>query len=435
MRDLLPEETATWSRVERLAEDLSARRGYRRVVTPILEHTEVFAHGVGAGTDIVDKEMYTFEDRGGRSLTLRPEATASVVRAYFEGGLHQGPQPARLHYLGPMFRYDRPQKGRYRTFQQFGVEAIGDAAPELDVEVIELADAWLRACGIDDATLQLNSIGDAVCRPGFRRALQDYYRPHLPNLCEDCRRRFDTNPLRLLDCKKPADEPLQAGAPSPVDHLCDDCRAHHGRVRDELTGLGIEFEENPRLVRGLDYYTRTAFEFWDPGIDGAQNALGGGGRYDGLAEVLGFQATPAVGFAMGLDRVVLAVQERGAGSPPDRPDVVVIAAADAAVSLGLEVARDLRRVGIATVSAVPGRSLKAQMRQATKLDAPAVVIIGEEELDRGEATVRDMADGAQARVPLGTQSAGLVDALRTILAATDASGETAAVGPVPGAEQ
>ena len=292
MRDLLPADAETWSRVTRLAEDQSRRRGYPRVDTPVVEQTDLFARAVGAGTDIVEKEMYTFEDRGGRSLTLRPEATASVVRAYFEGGLHQAPQPARMHYMGPMFRGESPQKGRYRQFYQYGVEAIGDSSPELDIEVIELAAEWLSACGVGTASLQLNSIGDAVCRPGYREALRAYYRPHLDQLCADDRRRFDTNPLRLLDCKKPSCTPLQAGAPGPVDHLCEPCRAHHDHVRGGLGALGIEYADNPRLVRGLDYYTRTAFEFWDPGHGGAQNAFGGGGRYDGLAAELGFADTP-----------------------------------------------------------------------------------------------------------------------------------------------
>ena len=335
MRDLLPAETPTWERIATPSAHVARldrsparpnQRGYARVVTPILEPTELFARGVGEATDIVEKEMYTFTDKGDRSVTLRPEATASVVRAYFQGGLNQGPQPARLWYEGPMFRYDRPQAGRYRQFFQFGVEAIGEPSPWLDVEVIEMASSWLAASQVTGVRLQLNSIGDGNCRPAYREALRDHFRPHLAEMCEDDKRRFDTNPLRLLDCKKPSCTPFQVGAPSPIDYLCDACREHHAVVEAGLQRLGIEYDANPRLVRGLDYYTRTAFEFWHVDLEGAQNALGGGGRYDGLAETLGFAGTPAVGFAMGMDRVVLALERSGATAEPHHVGVYVIPA-------------------------------------------------------------------------------------------------------------
>ncbi|HEY8741356.1 MAG TPA: histidine--tRNA ligase [Candidatus Dormibacteraeota bacterium] len=398
MRDLLPAEMATWTRLFRVAAQLCEQRGYQPIVTPVLEHTEVFAHGVGVGTDIVDKEMYTFEDKGGRSLSLRPEATASAVRAYFEGGLNQGPQPTRLWYEGPMFRYDRPQKGRYRSFRQFGIEAIGDDTPELDAEVIELASAWLRRCGIEDVTLEVNSLGDARCRPGYRQALRDYYRPHLAELCEDDRRRFETNPLRLLDCKKPQCQPFQESAPRTIDHLCEECAAHHARVLAALDGLEIGYHQNHRLVRGLDYYTRTAFEYWDPGHGGQQNALGGGGRYDGLAEVLGFRPTPGVGFAMGEDRVVLALQEAGRAEPELPPHATIIPAAAGSGPLAMRLAADLRGGGLRVVVQHGTRSLKAQMRQAQKLGAPIALILGEDEVAAGEVTVRDMRRSEQTRL-------------------------------------
>ncbi|MDQ6746878.1 MAG: histidine--tRNA ligase, partial [Candidatus Dormibacteraeota bacterium] len=374
------------------------QRGYHPIVTPVLEHTEVFAHGVGAGTDIVEKEMYTFDDKGGRSLSLRPEATASAVRAYFEGGLNQGSQPARLWYEGPMFRYDRPQRGRYRSFRQFGIEAIGDDAPELDAEVIELAWTWLRGCGLEAVTLEVNSIGDATCRPAYRTALQDYYRPHLGELCADDRRRFESNPLRLLDCKKPACQPFQEDAPRTVDHLCEGCAAHHGRVLAALDALEIPYHQNHRLVRGLDYYTRTAFEYWDPGHGGQQNALGGGGRYDGLAEVLGFPATAGVGFAMGEDRVVLALQEAGKAEPEFPPHVTVIPAAAGSGALAMQLAVGLRVQGLRVVVQHGTRSLKAQMRQAQKLGAPIALILGDDEVATGEVTVRDMRRAEQTRL-------------------------------------
>ncbi|HEV1996804.1 MAG TPA: histidine--tRNA ligase [Candidatus Dormibacteraeota bacterium] len=413
MRDLLPAEMATWTRLVREAAELAAQRGYSPLVTPVIEHTELFSHGVGEGTDVVEKEMYTFKDRGDRSLTLRPEATASAVRAYFEGGLNQGPQPARLWYEGPMFRYDRPQKGRYRSFRQFGVEAIGDDAPGLDVEVIELSGAWLRACGVAEFTLEVNSIGDAKCRPAYRKALQDYYRPHLSELCEDDRRRFETNPLRLLDCKNPKCVPLQAGAPRTIDHLCEECADHHRAVLGLLDALGITYNQNDRLVRGLDYYTRTTFEFWDPGHGGQQNALGGGGRYDGLAETLGFPSTPGVGFAMGEDRVVLSLQERGRAEPESLVEVSVVPAAEASEAAALQLAARLRDAGIRVVVQHGRRSLKAQMRQAQKLGVAAVLILGEDEMASGRVAVRDMARAEQSVV----HQAGVVTAVEQILGA------------------
>jgi histidyl-tRNA synthetase len=398
MRDLLPDETPTWSRLERMARLASMQRGYARIETPAMEPTELFVRGVGESTDIVTKEMFTFTDRGDRSVTLRPEATASVVRAYFQGNLNQGPQPSRLWYQGPMFRSERPQAGRYRQFFQFGVEVIGDPSPWLDVEVIELAATWLQLCGATGVSLQLNSIGDATCRPAYREALRDHFRPHLAEMCEDDQRRFEQNPLRLLDCKKPTCTPFQAGAPSPIDFLCDPCREHHAVVEAGLKALGVAYDTNPRLVRGLDYYTRTAFEFWHVDLEGAQNALGGGGRYDGLAETLGFGATPAVGFAMGSDRVVLALQRAGATAPRPRLAVYVIPTVAEAATLAARTARDLRARGWSVVVDAGDRSLKARMRAAQKLDADVVVIIGEDELASGMVQVRDMAAAEQHAV-------------------------------------
>jgi histidyl-tRNA synthetase len=398
MRDLLPDETPTWERIQRIARVVTRRTGYQMIVTPVLEQTELFGRSVGELTDIVEKEMYTFTDKGGRSSTLRPEATASVVRAYFQGALSQAPQPVRLWYEGPMFRYDRPQAGRYRQFSQFGVEAIGDPSPWLDVEVIEMASDWLRSSGVSRVSLQVNSLGDATCRPAYREALRDHFRPHLGEMCDDDKRRFEQNPLRLLDCKKPTCTPFHAGAPSPIEYLCDPCREHHARVEAGLKRLGIEYEANPRLVRGLDYYTRTAFEFWHADLQGAQNALGGGGRYDGLAETLGFAPTPAVGFAMGMDRVVLALQREGSAAPPFRPGVYVIPAAPAAYEVAAAVARDLREAGWGVLLDPSERSLKARMRQASKVGAGCVVIIGDDELASGMLSVKDLDGGDQRSV-------------------------------------
>ena len=398
-------------RLSRVAAELAEERGYQLIVTPVVEHVELFQHGVGAGTDIVEKEMYTFEDRGGRMLSLRPEATASAVRAYFEGGLNQGPQPARLWYEGPMFRYDRPQAGRYRQFFQFGVEAIGDPSPELDVEVIELASRWLRECGLDEFSLQVNSIGDAVCRPAYRTLLQDYYRPFLPDLCEDDRRRFEINPLRLFDCKNPQCQPFKIDAPRIVDHLCEPCAAHHATLLRTLDALGFAYVQNRDLVRGLDYYTRTAFEFWDPGMAGQQNALGGGGRYDGLAEVLGFSPTPAVGFAMGEDRLVLSLEDKGRMATPPPLHVAVIPAAEGSEVTAMQIATTLRDRELSVVVQHGRRSLKAHMRQAQKLGAPAVLILGEEEMAGGRVTIKNMDGGEQRMVDVAHVVAAVADVL------------------------
>ena len=419
MRDLLFDQTPTWALLESASRLTAQRHGYQRVVTPLLEATELFAHAVGQGTDIVDKEMYTFTDRSDRSLTLRPEATASVMRAYFDGGLHQAPQPVRVWYEGPMFRYDRPQAGRYRQFFQFGAEAVGDAAPGLDVEMIEMAGDWLTACGVEGVTLQLNSVGDEVCRPAYREALRDYFRPYLSEMCEEDRRRFEMNPLRMLDCKKPSCTPFHASAPRIDEHLCDPCHDHHERVKAGLAALGVAHQDNPRLVRGLDYYTRTAFEFWHEDLEGAQNALGGGGRYDGLAEVLGFDPTPGVGFAMGSDRVVLALQRAGREVSADVVEVYLISAAEGADSVVLQAARDLRGEGRSAVVDHSGRSLKARMRQAQKLGSPCVLIVGDDEMAAATLTLRDMASGEQVSV----SSSQLIEQVDSILGVPAVTGE------------
>src|ERR1700694_5389042 len=311
MRDILPRERAIWRVAEQAAARVARSFGYREIETPVIEHAALIER-VGQDTDAVSKELYRFEDRGGRQLALRPEATAGVVRAYFEGGLNQGPQPARLYLIGPMFRYDRPQKGRYRQFFQFNIEAIGAASPALDAEVIEVAASWLREVGLD-VILELNTIGDDVCRPAYLDLLRAYYRPLKDKLHGDCQRRLNTNPLRLLDCKVPQCQPFKADAPRITDHLCAPCAEAWAQVRRLLDRAGIEYRLNPYLVRGLDYYTRTVFEFYPGGASGAQDALVAGGRYDGLAAAEGWPSTPGVGFAGGLDRVTEVVAAGGAG--------------------------------------------------------------------------------------------------------------------------
>jgi histidyl-tRNA synthetase len=396
-RDILPEEIARWHFVERTAHEIFARYGFREIRTPIFEPTELFARGIGEGSDIVAKEMYTFLDRKGRSLTLRPENTAPVARAYIQHQLYRGGDIEKLYYIGPMFRYERPQKGRMRQFSQIGVEVFGSDHPAVDAETIEMLVAFLSRLGIEPVHLVINSVGCPVCRPGYRAALVAYLTPHRERLCDDCRRRLEVNPLRCFDCKVPADRELLAGAPSVADFLCAECVGHFGRVRAYLDAFGIAYDVDPRLMRGLDYYRRTAFEVVAPSL-GAQNALLGGGRYDGLVESLGGPAVPGFGFAVGEDRLVLSLPD-AAGRGDDRPEVAIVALGEPAIAAALDVARRLRRAGRSvTFDPAPGKSLKAQMRRANDRQAAFVLILGEEEMARGVLTLRKMSDGAQATV-------------------------------------
>ena len=396
VRDILPEERVLWRVAEKAAARVARSFGYREIVTPLIEHQELIER-LGEETDAVAKELYRFEDRGGRHLALRPEATAGVVRAYFEGGLNQGPQPARLYLVGPMFRYDRPQKGRYRQFFQFNIEAIGASSPALDVEVIELARAWLFEVGLTELTLDLNSIGDDKCRPAYLDLLRAYYRPLKDKLHAECQVRLEVNPLRLLDCKVPQDQPFKAGAPRITDHLCDECQAAWDMVRRLLDAAGIKYKLNPYLVRGLDYYTRTVFEFYPTASTGQQDTVGGGGRYDGLAEAEAWPSTPGVGFAGGLDRVteLMAAEGEEVISEP-AAEVVVLPDGDL-VAEAAEVARIARTVRAVAVDYEP-RSLRAKMRAADKLGARWAVLLGVDDAKRKVAQLRDMASGEQVEV-------------------------------------
>ena len=392
----MPQERALWRTVEKAATRVARSFGYQEIVTPILEHTDLIER-VGSDTDAVAKELYRFEDRGGRNLALRPEATAGIVRAYFEGGLNQGPQPARLFLIGPMFRYDRPQKGRYRQFFQFDVEAIGAASPALDAEVVELAGSWLREVGLSDLALELNTIGDSKCRPAYLELLRAYYRPLKEKLHGECQRRLETNPLRLLDCKVPQCQPFKSKAPRITDHLCDECTDAWAMVRRLLDTAGIEYRLNPYLVRGLDYYTRTVFEFYPGGASGQQDALVAGGRYDGLAEAEGWPSTPGVGFAGGLDRVTEVVAASGAEVIPE-PAAEVVVLADAGLEVAAaEVARMCRATRSVAVDYEP-KSLRAKMRSANKLGARWVVLLSAADAERHAAQLKDMASGEQAEV-------------------------------------
>jgi histidyl-tRNA synthetase len=396
-RDILPDEIGRWQFVEARARATFERYGFREIRTPIFESTELFARTIGEATDIVAKEMYTFPDRKGRSLTLRPENTAPVARAVIEHQLHRGAGLQRLYYIGPMFRYERPQKGRMRQFHQIGVEVFGSEHPAVDAETLEMLMAYLDGLGIAGAELVVNSVGCPACRPAYRDALLAYLAPRRDGLCEDCRRRMGDNPLRCFDCKVPADRETMSGAPAITEHLCPACRGHFERVRVLLEAFGIPHRIEPRLVRGLDYYRRTSFEVTVPGL-GAQDALLGGGRYDGLIRDLGGPNVPGFGFAVGEERLVLSLPATAA-VPSGAPDIYVAAMGEEGVARALRVGRTLRRAGRRViVEPQPDRSLKAQMRRAHDLGAPFVLIIGESELSERSVTIRKMSDGTQERI-------------------------------------
>ncbi len=397
VRDILPDERAIWRVAELAAKRVAHRFGYREIETPVLEHRELIERGVGEDADAASKELYRFEDRGGRQIALRPEATAGVVRAYFDGGLNQGPQPARLYLIGPMFRYDRPQKGRYRQFFQFDVEAIGGASAALDVEVIEVARAWLFEVGLRDLRLEVNTIGDPKCRPAYLDLLRAYYRPLRSQLHKECQERLEVNPLRLLDCKVPQCQPFKEGAPRMIDHLCEECAAAWGLVTKLIDAANIDYQVNPYLVRGLDYYTRTVFEFYPASATGQQDALASGGRYDGLADSLGLPTMPGVGFAGGLDRVteMMAAEGEEVISEP-AAEVIVLPDGDLAAEAA-EVARIARSVRSVAVDYEP-RSLRAKMRAANKLGARWAVLVNADDSGRRIAQLRDMATGEQLEV-------------------------------------
>ncbi|WP_295916830.1 histidine--tRNA ligase [Anaerovibrio lipolyticus] len=399
-KDILPDTVGDWLYVEDNIRSLCRRFGYQEIRTPMFEHTELFQRGIGEGTDVVDKEMYTFTDRGDRSITLRPENTASAVRAYLQNKLYADNALTKLFYIGSMFRYDRPQAGRMREFHQFGVEAIGESNPAVDAEIILLAMKLLQGLGLNDLELYINSVGCPTCRAKYRTMLQDFFRDKLDDLCEDCRSRFDRAPMRILDCKRDAEKPYMKDAPKITDCLCDECSDHFQKLQKHLTKAGVKFELDPRLVRGLDYYTKTAFEVKYPPL-GAQSAVAGGGRYDGLIEEMGGNPTPAVGFATGLERVLLALEKQGLLPDNNRSvDVYVVALGEAAQEEAFKLVMDLRDAGFSAAVDYAGRSMKAQMKQANKLGAKFAAIMGDDELSEGVVMLRDMAGSEQEKVPV-----------------------------------
>ncbi|HYM52393.1 MAG TPA: histidine--tRNA ligase, partial [Candidatus Dormibacteraeota bacterium] len=401
--DLLPEDAPTWEWLETLARDLSNRYAFDRVDTPLFERTDLFERGLGETSDAVEKEIFRVSGPSGSEeeraeWALRPEPTAGIVRAYVEHGMHVRPGPLRLWMIGPMFRYDRPQAGRYRQFTQWDVEVLGDAGPMVDAELIELGHRFFAQAGVQNVVAHLNSIGDATCRPAYRQALVDYFSAHSGRLTDDSRRRLKLNPLRVLDDRL-LDPDLVAGAPKALEHLCDACREHFSAVRRLLDALGLRYELDHRLVRGLDYYTRTTVEFFVAGREGQQQALGGGGRYDGLAELLGGRPTPGIGFGIGIDRTALAAQEQGVAPPEPPPLVAVVSADPEALEPRLLVAGSLRDAGLRVRVDASSRKLGKQLESAVKLGARWAVIVGGE-LERGNVVVRDLSAGEQRELPL-----------------------------------
>jgi histidyl-tRNA synthetase len=409
-QDILPEDTVIWRYVEERAATTARRFGYGEIRTPTFEEAGLFLRGVGAGTDIVDKEIYRFQDKGGADLALRPEATASIVRAYLEHGMASRPQPVKLYSLLTLFRYDRPQAGRYREFRQFDVEAIGDEDPLADAEVIAILWRFLEDLGLRGLSILLNSIGDKNCRPEYVRALVAYYEPREAEICPDCRRRLRTNPLRLLDCKNAPCQAAIEGAPRTLDYLCQPCAEHFAALRGYLETMDLPYEITPRLVRGLDYYTRTVFEVVPPDA-GAQSTIGGGGRYDGLAEEIGGKPTPGVGFAAGMDRIILNLKQQGCSLPePEVADVFFAPLGLEAKRRAAALADRLRRHGLVAVVGMGDRSMKARMRQAGASGARWTVILGEDELRDGVATVKDLQSGEQRRVGFADLTGALAPA-------------------------
>lgn len=396
--DTLPDDQHYWHQVRTWVRHLAEMTGFERIDVPIFEATELFARGIGAGTDVVDKEMYTFTDRGGNRLTLRPEFTAGVVRAYIENGLHVRPRPQKLYSLGPTFRYDRPQAGRYRQFTQFNAEILGEQDPTADLEIMVLVWDLYSGLGFRDLVFQLNSTGCPKCRPRYVEALRAYYADRRRFVCEDCIRRLERSPLRVLDCKVEGCQPVIAGAPHFLDYLCDECAEHFATVREYLELVDRRYIVNHKLVRGLDYYTKTVFEVWAAGI-GAQAAVCGGGRYDGLIELLGSQPTPGVGVAVGLERIILVMKDLGVAVPAlSKPRVFVAHLGARAKREALRLVDALRQEDVAVWLAFGQRGLRSQLREADKRAVDYVVILGEDELESGVATVKYMPGGEQTDV-------------------------------------
>ncbi len=404
MYDILPDEILWWQLTEDAVREMARRYNYREIRVPLVEHTELFTRGVGEATDIVTKEMYTFQDRGERSLTLRPEGTASVARAYLTHGWQTSEPFQKLFYLGPMFRYEKPQKGRNRQFHQYGIEVLGALDPSVDAEVIAFAWSLMEILGLGGLRLRLNSIGCAKDRERYREILRQHFTPSIGTMCDDCRRRLDENPLRILDCKEERCQPFIEKAPGSADHLCSECAEHFLAVRGWLDRLELAYDIDPRLVRGLDYYTRTVFELMSSDL-GSQDTLIGGGRYDGLIEMLGGPPTPGIGFAGGLERLVLVLQQRQPDAiEAERLDLFLATLGDAGRQAGMKLATDLRAFGVSVDVDHRARGLRKQMTQANQLRARNLLVLGEDEARAGKGKLKDMDSGEEREVSLDPES-------------------------------
>lgn len=401
-KDVLPKDVHKNQYIEATALDIASKFGYKEIRTPVFEHTELFQRGVGDTTDVVQKEMYTFDDKGGRSITLRPEGTAGAVRSYLENGLCNEALPQKVCYLISCYRYEKPQAGRLREFHQFGVECFGSASPLADAEIIALAKSLFDTLGVKDLSLEINSIGCPTCRAEYHKALKEYFSSRKDELCNTCKSRLDRNPMRILDCKSPICHEIAEGAPVVIDYLCDECKGHFENVQKYLKAQNIEYTINPQIVRGLDYYTKTVFEFVSNSI-GAQGTVCGGGRYDGLVEELGGQHTPSLGFAMGIERLMLLMEAQGCEFPEaEKPDLFIVALGEKATLKAVEIAKDMREEGFSALLDLNQRSVRAQMKYADKLGAKFNVVIGDNEVEAKTAKLKNMQTGEETEINLDT---------------------------------
>ena len=413
--DILPEESSKWQFVESKMLETALQFGFKEIRVPVFEHTEVFLRSVGDTTDVVQKEMYTFDDKGGRSITLRPELTAGVIRSAIEKGLVNGALPQKLCYIGGCYRYEKPQAGRLREFHQFGVECVGAAAPNADAEVISLAKSVLDNIGIKNISLEINSIGCPECRKEYHKALKEYFSANAENLCDTCKDRLDRNPMRILDCKSPVCKKIAENAPVVIDFLCEDCRDHFEKVKAHLNAMGIDFKVNPKIVRGLDYYTRTVFEFVSGDI-GAQSTVCGGGRYDGLIGQMGGPKTPSLGFAMGIERLMMVLSAQNAELPKAPTcDLFIATLGENAILKASALCRLLRDEGYKVQTDICGRGLKAQMKYADKIGAKFTLVLGDNEVESGKATLKNMSNSAEKEIALAEIVEELGEELRKIL--------------------
>lgn len=423
-KDVLPKEVHKNQYIEATALDIAEKFGYKEIRTPMFEHTELFQRGVGDTTDVVQKEMYTFDDKGGRSITLRPEGTAGAVRSYLENGLCNEALPQKVCYVGPFFRYEKPQAGRLREFHQFGVECFGTASPLADAELISLGKSIFDTLEVKDISLEINSIGCPTCRAEYHKALKEYFSSRKDELCDTCRDRLDRNPMRILDCKSPVCSDIAKDAPVVTDYLCEECDAHFKKVQEYLKAMHIDYTINPKIVRGLDYYTKTVFEFITNSI-GAQSAVAAGGRYDGLVDELGGQKTPSLGFAMGLERIMLLMEAQNAPFPDANvPDLFVVALGDKATLKAVEIVKDMRAEGFTALMDLNQRSVRAQMKYADKLGAKFNIVIGDNEVENGTAKLKNMSTGEETDIALETFVSGFYNiSLSEQLADLEINGE------------